>query len=132
MAEREEPISALVVLPTRSGRAIDGTSVITAENLRDYEFDPENAAAVAAAFEEAGFSVGPAVGISLSISGTPSQFTEFFGTEVAPGGGGGWQAQNAEGEFTTELPTAGLPASLAERITAVAFEPPVELLDDGA
>jgi hypothetical protein len=62
-------------------------------------------------FAERGFEVGPFVGISFSIAGSPDRFREAFnGAEPDPKGG--------------ELPIDSLPAELRQAVQAVATDEP--------
>jgi hypothetical protein len=62
-------------------------------------------------FADCGFEVGPFVGISFSIAGTPGRFRETFGgAEPDPKGG--------------ELPIDSLPDDLRQAVQAVATDEP--------
>lgn len=123
---------ALVLLTARSGREVTGDTQLTARTLSEYAPDPADAAVVTEILHAAGFRVGPVLGISMSIEGSPGLFNEFFGTEVVRTEGGGWVAKSSNDSLRLELPTAKLPHQLQGRVAAVTFEPPVELLtDDG-
>jgi hypothetical protein len=109
---------AIVVLRPASGRAITGQTAITAETLHEFSPDPGDVEAVTRVLADAGFTVGPVVGIAMSISGSRERFTSFFGVAVEDAETGGWEAEGRR-----ELP---VPAALADRVHAVTFEPPAE------
>lgn len=109
---------ALVVLAPASGRPITGETAITAETLHEFTPDPGDVEAVTRVLVDAGFTVGPLVGIAMSISAPRERFASFFGVAVDDAEEGGWEAEGAR-----ELP---VPAALAGRVHAVTFEPPAE------
>ena len=108
----------MVVLAPASGRPITGASEITAETLAEFAPDPGDAEAVTRVLAGAGFTVGPLVGIAMSISGSRETFEEFFGVPIDDAETGGWEAGGAR-----ELP---VPPALRDRVHAVTFEPPAE------
>ena len=109
---------AIVVLAPASGRPITGDSAITAATLHEFTPDPGDAEAVTRALAGAGFSVGPLVGVGMSISAPRATFERFFGVTVEDAEEGGWTAGGAR-----EVP---VPPVLADRVHAVTFEPPAE------
>ena len=109
---------ALVVMAPASGRAITGAGEITAETLAQFAPDPGAVEDVTRVLAGAGFTVGPLVGIAMSISGPRETFERFFGVAVDDAETGGWEAGGAR-----ELP---VPAALAGRVHAITFEPPAE------
>jgi hypothetical protein len=111
---------ALAVLRPASGGAVPGSAPITAQTLEAVAPDPADAEAVAAALRRAGFSVGPLVGIAMSVAGPPDAFERYFGVAPRASPAGGWTAGEAG---QRELP---VPAELADRVQAVTFEPPAE------
>jgi hypothetical protein len=127
VADESEEVSALVVLRPASGREIAGDSQITAETLREFAPDPEEAAAAGRELAEAGFQVGSVLGISMPISGSRSLFEDYFGTSVRPAADGGWVAVDRAGSEGRELPVSKLPEPVASRVHAVTLEPPAEL-----
>jgi hypothetical protein len=117
--EREEVV-AIAVLRAASGRAITGSSRITAETLHEFAPDPGDVAAVAQTLGRAGFRVGPPVGVAMSLAGPRDAFERYFGVPVRPAEDGGWVAGDDGGR---ELP---VPHDLSDRVQAVTFEPPAE------
>jgi hypothetical protein len=111
---------ALVVMTPASGRAITGAGEITAETLAEFAPDPGDVEGVTRVLAGAGFTVGPLVGIAMSISGRRETFEQFFGVTVEDAEEGGWEAGGAR-----ELP---VPPALGDRVHAVTFEPPAEAL----
>ena len=118
MTRPADDIVAMVVLAPASGRAITGSTEITAETLHEFAPDPGDAEHVTGVLAGAGFAVGPLVGISMSISGPRETFERFFDVAVDDAAEGGWEAAGAR-----ELP---VPDVLAGRVRAVTFEPPAE------
>ena len=109
---------ATVVMRPASGRSLEDAPPITAESLDALRPDPAAVEAVARTLREAGFEVGPLVGIAMAVSGPREAFEAYFGTGVETAAAGGWSAQGAR-----ELP---VPGALADRVHAVTFEPPAE------
>jgi hypothetical protein len=125
--DESEDVSALVVLRPASGREIAADSRITADTLGEFAPDPEQAAAAGRALAEAGFEVGPVLGISMPVSGSRALFEDFFDTTVRPASGGGWVAVDRAGSESRELPVSRLPEPVASGVQVVTFEPPAEL-----
>ncbi len=115
----QDEVAALVVLKPASGREITGASQITSETLQEFAPDPGDVEHVARALAGQGLEVGPAVGISMSVSGPRDSFETAFGVKVAAADEGGWVAEGGQ----RELP---VPRSLADKVHAVTFEPPAE------
>jgi hypothetical protein len=122
MAGKQETVVAMVVLRPASGRAVTGAPGITKETLHEFAPDRGDAETVARTLADAGFEVGPTVGIGMSIAAPRARFEEVFGTEVAEAEDGGWVAAGAG----RELPLDALPGAVRERVHAVTFEEPAE------
>lgn len=75
------------------------------------------------AMAKAGFSVGPIVGTSFSIEGSPQQFLDLFGAAPVRSPDGTWLLEGG----IDELPLDTLDTLLLEKIKAVVFERPAEL-----
>lgn len=125
-----EEIVALVVLRPGSGRKITGESLITTDTLRHYLPDPRDAVSVGRTLTDAGFQVGSVVGVGMSLTGSRALFERFFAMTVREADDGGWVAVDRTGETTRELPLVALPPALSQRVQAVCFEPPAELVDE--
>jgi hypothetical protein len=110
------------VLRPASGRAVAGAAPITTESLHEFAPDRGDAEAVARALADAGFEVGPTVGIGMSIAAPRERFEAVFGTAVAEAEDGGWVVPGAG----RSLPLDGLPGAVRERVEAVSFEEPAE------
>ena len=117
--EDQEVISAQVVLRSASGRAPEGSSVVTAATLADFAPAPEAVAQALEGFRESGFQVGNAVGNSFSITAPAGTFRRVFGTPVHRTARGG--LATPEGET---LRLEKLPGSLSGLLAAVTFVPP--------
>ncbi|MEE1619874.1 hypothetical protein ACQ7DA_00545 [Zafaria sp. J156] len=113
---------ALVLL--RSPGGLPGAAAAVAGRLERHLPEPGAAERAASALAEAGFEVGPVVGISFSIAGPPELFRARLGIDPVPSAGGAWTAAGG-----AEVPGGELPAALAGDVEAVVFEEPVELLD---
>ena len=124
--DREEPVTALVLLRPASGEEITGWTEITAATYARYAPDPEDADLVARRFREAGFEVGPPGGISLAVTAPRALFEGFFGAAVANAPEGGWVAGEDAASGARELPLSRLPQDVAERVFAVTFDEPAE------
>ena len=122
--EKEQLVSAQVVLPSASGKATNGETIITSENIQDFAPSPETVARASEAFAAAGFDVGEMVGISFSISATVSTFEQVFQTRLRQNEQGGVEAVQEDDSGSYELPLKSLPESLASLIVAVTFTPP--------
>ena len=128
-SDAERAIAAQVIVRSASGARVRGDVPITSENVAEYAPAPEEAAAVTAAFRAAGFEVGAVVGISFSITAPLSRFEQYFDTRlrvddrgaIAPAGG-----RAPSGGL--ELPLGALPDEVRERVVAVAFTPPADLM----
>ncbi|WP_454085842.1 S8 family serine peptidase [Georgenia sp. Marseille-Q6866] len=77
---------------------------------------------VAAALGQAGFTVGPASGPTLSIAAPPAVFARVFATEPVRADDGGWTSERGD-----SLPLDALPEPLREVVRAVVLERPAEL-----
>ncbi|PYF97234.1 Subtilase family protein [Georgenia satyanarayanai] len=80
---------------------------------------------VAGALGQAGFTVGPASGPTLSIAAPPAVFARVFAAEPVRADDGGWTS--AQGD---SLPLDALPEKLREVVRAVVLERPAELHTD--
>ena len=93
--------------------------LITAATLAANQPPPEAVEAAQKQFREAGFKVGPYVGISFSISGPPSLFESFFGVHL-------------DKLKSYELPLRALPKKVADMLEAVTFTPPPDFGPSGS
>jgi hypothetical protein len=104
-------ISAQVVLRAKGP--------ITAATLAANQPPKDAVEAASKLFREAGFKLGPYVGISFSISGSRSLFEKFFGTRL----------DKLQGY---ELPLDSLPKDAVALIEAVTFTPPPDFGPSGS
>jgi hypothetical protein len=123
-----EALVAQVILRPASGRRITGESIITAETLPLYAPDPDSASAAAGAFAGAGFEVGPLAGVGFSVSGPRDLFERFFQADIVAHDDGGWAVVDPDGSAHRELPLDALPSTLAQRVQAITFEVPAEMV----
>lgn len=116
-------LSAQVALKPASGRSIDGRTVITSENIREYLPSSESVLAAQRAFVDAGFEVAAPVGTSFSITAPASTFERVFNVKIESDGRGSARvASDDKGNY--ELPLSSLSEALREIVTAVTFSPP--------
>ena len=113
----DKPISAQVILRSASGRSPGPASAVTAANVADYAPSPDAARRVSHALEAFGFSVGPMVGNSFSITGPPELFERYFRAKVAKRAGRRLPED-------LEIPLGALPKDIAGDVAAVTFSPP--------
>ena len=125
-AANEQSLTAQVLVRSKSGKQIDGTTPITSENIREYEPSVEDVAVVRTAFQSAGFQVANLVGISFSITATPKTFEAFFSTKLRFRTKTGIEVVDSRSPTGYELPLTALPPSLAERVVAITFSPPAD------
>lgn len=124
MTQKDPLISAQVVLRTRSGKVAGGTDSVTAETVADFEAAPETAAHAIDAFRKLGFTAGPVVGNSFSISASQQTFDKVFNTDVAAILARRAKAKSTSRKSSNELPLKKLPKPLTALVTAVTFTPP--------
>lgn len=120
----ESLISAQVVLRSRTEKVAGGSDVVTSDTVGDYEPAPETAARAAESFERLGFTVGPVVGSSFSISAPRKLFEDVFKTDIAAALRRRAKAKPTRRAASNELPLDRLPTQLAALVTAVTFTPP--------
>lgn len=114
-------VSAQVVLHSPTGALRDHE--VTAENIDRLAPAEDVVQRVRQALAEAGFEVGPAVGISFSISAEASRFERYFATPLRHHAGSTrWFA--GDDDERLELPREALPAEIREAVRTVAFTPP--------
>jgi hypothetical protein len=124
--KKDRLVAAQVVLRPASGKAFDGQTAITAENIAEYLPAPQTVSEAQRAFAEAGFEVSPAVGMSFSITAPASTFEKVFKVKLLPDERGGVKARTKRGEPGYELPLDALPNELKRHVVAVTFTPPPE------
>ena len=125
--DREEPVTAIVLLRSASGEKITGWTAITADTLARYAPDPADVDHVARSFRAAGFEVGPPGGISMAVTAPLARFEDFFAAKVGRAADGGWVAGGAASSGR-ELPLSALPDDVVSRVSAVTFDEPAELV----
>ena len=122
--EKEQIVSAQVVLRAASGKAIDSETIITTENIQDFAPSSETVARASEAFAAAGFDVGEMVGISFSIAAPVNTFEQVFKTRLRRDERGGVEVIQDDGSGSYELPLDALAESLADFVVVVTFTPP--------
>ena len=124
MLDPEQVISAEVLLASASGAVVKEDTVITSENIAEFLPGTETVTVASRFFEEQGFEVTPAGGISFSITGTVDQFSELFGTAFTIDESGGFQSVPSSGERTELLPLDALPQEITRLVVAITLVPP--------
>lgn len=131
MADQQDStdvVALVIIRPASKRRGEEETAPpISTENLRDVRPAPDDVEVVSAALRRRGFTVGPLVGIAMSISGSKALFETVFATTVAPSAEGGWVVRDERGQDSRELPLEALEPSVRQRIGSVVFEPPADL-----
>ena len=122
--EKDQIISAQLLLPAATGRVVDAETLITADNIGDYAPSSDTIAKVTDAFAKLGFDVGEMVGISLSITAPASTFEEVFAVQLCQQKDGGIMALHEDCIETYELPLKALPEQVADLVMSVTFTPP--------
>lgn len=120
----DEILSAQVIMRSASGQSLKDAGAITAENIDMFAPLPETAARVEAEFQSLGFSTGPLVGISFSITGSASQFEKVFGTTLCRTDDEGVACLGINGTVDLEFPLDKLRQAIARDLHAVTFTPP--------
>ena len=126
MTESPKSVHVNVLLCSKSGKAVEGNTVITAKNIAEYEPAKETVELVSRYFSLAGFEVGPTVGISFAMSGSVALFEELFGVTLSVGEQAGVGVVRGDGSVGYELPLDCLAATIRPLIVAVAFEQPTD------
>ena len=125
MKDKDQILSAQVVLRSATGARPDGQALITSENIRDYLPTDETVTRAQRAFKALGFEIGPMVGNSFSITAPASTIEQVFKTKIRrEGTRGGVKASESKGSGSYELPVSQLPSEIARDVEAVTFSPP--------
>jgi hypothetical protein len=124
MLDKQQVISAQVVLRSASGKVPDSATGIVAKTIKEYAPSAEAVHIVRQGFAAAGFQVGPLVGNSFSITAPLSTFESVFHTQIRRRGDGGIEAVQADGSGTYELPLDALSPAIRQHLAAVTFTPP--------
>lgn len=122
--DKQEVVSAQVVLRPASGKRLTGEAHITADNLSEYLPSPQAVTRVRDAFAADGFQAGAVGGNSFAITAPVHTFERVFQTTLRRGERGEVQAVRADGSTAYELPLEALPRSVADLVEAITFTPP--------
>jgi hypothetical protein len=114
-------LSAQVILRGPGGRV--AKSPITSANLSEFTPPSDAVAAATRYFAGLGFSVGPMLGNSFSISDKSSSFEKTFGVKLRRRGGG-VEAVRADRTAGLELPLEKIPAAVSRTLQAVTLTAP--------
>lgn len=119
--DKNEIISAQVMLLPASGKKIGPYTQITAENIEEFA-PPQDAYLIASrAFRSIGFEIGPFVGITFSITAPAGAFENMFKADLQRSVKRGIECIGGD----LELPLDHLPDNARKIIQTVTFiEPP--------
>jgi hypothetical protein len=130
MNKASDVISALVLLRPAHGKPLRELPPPTSSNLEEYLPSASDAERALRSFHNAGFQVGPLIGISFSIAAPASKFESYFRTKLARTEHRGVMTAHTGSKGGYELPLDALPSEAAEVIEAITFEPPREYSPD--
>jgi hypothetical protein len=82
MKNKQNVVSALIILPSLSGSKIGSNTSITTENIEKFTPSAVTISKATSFFREKGFEVGTVVGMSFSITGAAALFEEVFNANV--------------------------------------------------
>ncbi len=122
--EKNQQISAQVILKSASGKPISGETVITSKNVSEFQASQIAIKRVKEFFADHEFEVGEYLGISFSITASVSNFEKVFSTVFHMEKKGGLKARGVDGSFRYDLPIHSLPKSILILIEAITFTPP--------
>ncbi len=114
-------VSAEAILRSKSGRSLAQTSeAITADNVEQFMPARETVAKAKRRLEALGFQVTEG-GVSLSLTGTATQFEQVFGITFSPVGHPGSSGQTFRPDAEPDVP-----ASLQGLVDKIVFPEPPE------
>ena len=121
--DREQVVSAQVVLAPAGGKRVIDPARMTAESIDEYTPSPEAVTAAKRFFRDAGFEVGNMVGNSFSVTASHGTFERVFQSKLHFTEGI-VRVANGDGGEVYELPLAVLPTSISRDLLVVSFTPP--------
>jgi len=124
VVEKNEIISAQVILPSAGGKTIDGETVVTSKNISNFIPSPETVEKAQKIFREKGFKVENVVGISFSISAPVEIFEDTFKARIGKTENKGFEFIQADGTGSNELPKSSLALFSTGIVQAILFIPP--------
>ncbi len=120
----EQIIAAEVLLISATGITFDENTLITSDNIKDYQPAAETTQIVSQYFKNNGFEVTPMVGISFTIYAPARHFSDFFNTSLGVDEAGGIRVLLSSSKTSLELPLDLLPDSIENLIVAITFSAP--------
>jgi hypothetical protein len=124
VVDKEDIVSAQVILRSAAGKAPDAATAITSTNINEFAPDPEVVSRVRTAFGRSGFDVGPLIANNFAISAPAARFEQVFNVILHRTSAGGIEAEQLDGLIGLELPLDTLERSTASEIAAITFTPP--------
>lgn len=121
--DREQVVSAQVVLAPAGGKRVDEPAKITAESIDEYRPSPDAVTEAKRFFRDAGFEVGHMVGNSFSVTASHGTFERVFQSKLR-NAEGIVRVVNGDAGEVYELPLGVLPTSISRDLLAVSFTPP--------
>src|SRR5260370_1342122 len=100
---RQNKVSAQVVLAPASGARIGPNTAITSRNIEQLRPSADATAAIPQAFARAGFEVGILVANSFSITASVKKFEDFFKTKLREEAKGGLSARSGKNVYEKVL-----------------------------
>ena len=123
---KEEMLSAQVVLKPASGKSIEDGSQITSKNIKDFAPSTEAVGKATQWFRSAGFQAGQMIGNSFSVTAPAGTFEKVFHAQLVRHKSRGVEVKIGDKSVSYELPLGALPKSFSTLIEAVTFTPPPE------
>jgi subtilase family serine protease len=121
VVEKNDIISAQVILPSESGKLLNSDTLITSENISQFSPNPATVNKAQKLFRDMGFKVGNAVGVSFSISATAATFEETFKLGIRQTESKGFEFVQADGTGSNELPKSSFGLFSAGIVETVVF-----------
>jgi subtilase family serine protease len=122
---RQRPISAQVVLVSKSKNKISGHTIITSENISDYSPDEKAINEIIKIFKDKGFDVGRMYGISISITAPKEVFEKFLDIIIFKEKDGSYGFVSKGKKLGKELTNELLPVIIKDKVQEITFsEPP--------
>jgi hypothetical protein len=126
MLDKQQIVSAQVILRPAHGKSVSSDAPITAETLPAYLPSEEATRLVKQYFAQAGFQLGPLVGNNFSITVPLTTFENIFRVQIRcrEQGEGGFEVVQDGGSGTDEFPLQALPPAIRQYLETVTFVPP--------
>ncbi len=117
--EKNEIISAQVILPSQGGKKNDSDTLVTSQNISDFIPTPAAVRKAQGFFRDMGFTVENTVGTSFSISATVATFEKALQTRIRKIEHKGFEFVHVGGHGSSELQKSShalFPAGIVEAV----------------